>query len=359
MPIAGSWQPVVIAKLGLIPVSTADKIEVGLQIDSILPKVALNPYGGTEMIINGKNLPSVMDGEVTIAFDDGTVCDIETVSPQKVTCVTEEFTAGLKSAALIITVNGKVDSTHTVTISDGPALVTSMVPSSVSPVLKTIIKFTVAGFVDTIDPDDLLVSFVSTTNAMPIRIAKVMESGFDDVEKNIQYLKVKFAGSESGTYQVKIRSKTYGRFDTTRIILTTSGRVTDFNPKKGSVNGGTLITIYGINFSYDPLDNPVRIGYTDCMVETSSPTQITCRTMPSIDDSQDSTDDLIVFLKTYEEAKCDVKPCTFTWVKTDLSSIESYSVDFDSIRSDYVLTITGTNFGATIDNTEILIDGTE
>jgi hypothetical protein len=41
--------------------------------------------------------------------------------------------------------------------------------------------------------------------------------------------------------------------------------------------GGTLVTITGINFSTDPLDNPVKVGSNYCYVITSSPTQITCR----------------------------------------------------------------------------------
>ena len=71
----------------------------------------------------------------------------------------------------------------------------------------------------------------------------------------------------------------------------------------------------------------------------------------------EGTDDFIVFLKTYEEAKCDVNPCTFQWISTGLAALTSYSVDFDLTLNDYVLTLTGTNFGATINNTVVVIDG--
>lgn len=64
-----------------------------------------------------------------------------------------------------------------------------------------------------------------------------------------------------------------------------------------------------------------------------------------------------MFLKTYEEAKCEVNPCTFDWVKTDLATVKSSSLDFDN--GDYVLTLTGTNFGATPTNTEVIIDEVE
>jgi hypothetical protein len=55
---------------------------------------------------------------------------------------------------------------------------------------------------------------------------------------------------------------------------------------------------------------------------------------------------------------CQVEPCTFKYVSTDIATLLSYSVDFDSSLDDYVLTLTGTNFGAfTGDNTEVIIDG--
>ena len=40
----------------------------------------------------------------------------------------------------------------------------------------------------------------------------------------------------------------------------------------GSALGGTLVTIDGINFSDDPLDNPVKVGDHYCLVQTTSPT---------------------------------------------------------------------------------------
>ena len=87
-----------------------------------------------------------------------------------------------------------------------------------------------------------------------------------------QYIKVKFGGSDSGVYNLIAKSRSYGNFDSTGIVLQTVGKVTDFYPKSGSVHGGTLITIDGYHFSNDYLDNPIRIGVTDCMVEKSTPT---------------------------------------------------------------------------------------
>lgn len=85
-----------------------------------------------------------------------------------------------------------------------------------------------------------------------------------------QYIKVKFGGQESGIYDIFVTSRTFGKFDSDGIVLTLVGKVTDFNPKRGSVNGGTLITIDGYHFSEEATDNPVRIGWVDCMVESTS-----------------------------------------------------------------------------------------
>ena len=51
-------------------------------------------------------------------------------------------------------------------------------------------------------------------------------------------MSVKFGGSESGVYNLKVRSNTYGRFDTTGITVQLIGTVTSFYPTSGSVFGG-------------------------------------------------------------------------------------------------------------------------
>ena len=128
------------------------------------------------------------------------------------------------------------------------------------------------------------------------------------------------------------------------------GIVTDFQPRSGSVNGGTLITITGYNFSTDILDNPVRMGYTDCIVESSSNTEIKCRTLPRME-GVPGTEDIIVFLKTSEEAECTVNPCKYTWLDTGLPRLTNATTAFDYSINDYVLTLTGSNFGTSMAGT--------
>ena len=144
--------------------------------------------------------------------------------------------------------NGQTDSSLSVSISSAPASISAITPNSVSPVLKQILTLSVASFTGTLDIDDLSVYAVATTNPSIVRYINVVEVGNDSGN---QYIKVKFGGSESGLYNVFVRSRAYGRFDTTGITLKLIGVVTDYNPKQGSVHGGTLITITGYHFSND------------------------------------------------------------------------------------------------------------
>jgi len=129
---------------------------------------------------------------------------------------------------------------------------------------------------------DLEVSIISQSNSSLVRYINVIEVGNESGKK---YIKVKFGGSESGLYDVQVRAKSYGRFDCSGVVLRTIGVVTAFSPSQGSLHGGTLVTVTGYNFSTDIQDNPIRIGNTDCLVLSSSNTEIKCRTTPRVEET--------------------------------------------------------------------------
>ena len=54
--------------------------------------------------------------------------------------------------------------------------------------------------------------------------------------------------------------------------------MTNISPTSGSKNGGTLVSIEGINFSETFLDNVVYIGNKACVVESATTTLVKCRT---------------------------------------------------------------------------------
>jgi hypothetical protein len=103
--------------------------------------------------------------------------------------------------------------------------------------------------------------------------------------------------------------------------------VTGISPKQGSALGGTTVTITGENFSDDALDNPVMIGDSDCLVQSTSATKIVCKIehRDAITDFSDYPKEgqVSVFLKLAETAACRTDSCKFTFEepKAEVTSI--------------------------------------
>jgi hypothetical protein len=149
----------------------------------------------------------------------------------------------------------------------------------------------------TLNRDDFRVFFYNQDNSLnkELRVVSV-----DDTNKKI---KVAFSGASSDTYFLQVTHNTYGDLDTTPVTLITEGRIISYTPSLGSINGGTKITITGHTFSDDSLDNNVRIGRTDCLVLSSSGTEVVCRTEPKVATST-NIEPVLVFLKSAEESVC-------------------------------------------------------
>ena len=93
----------------------------------------------------------------------------------------------------------------------------------------------------------------------------VIAVGYNDDYENDK-LTVGFKGAQSGLYNIKIRHRQVGIVDTIDLIV--GSNVTDYNPKTGSIFGGTLLTITGTNFGLEFTDNPVQISYLDGVPST-------------------------------------------------------------------------------------------
>ena len=232
-------------------------------------------------------------------------------------------------------------------------IISEIVPNKASPVLKGNLTLNVQAFPGTLTKSDLSVKLVSKTDPTNVRNLNIIEISNTAGNK---FIKVKYGGAYSGLYDVVVTSIAKGNFDTSSLRFEAVGKVTAFSPSSGSINGGTLITINGYNFSdYNFTDNPVRVGYTDCFVEYTSNTEIRCRTDLRME-KEEGQDDLIVLLKVSEEAVFEVNPRKFTWIKTSLPKVDSYEAVYDSTLQDYVLKIRGTGFGNQVVGTELYID---
>ena len=175
--------------------------------------------------------------------------------------------------------------------------------------LKTTLTITLDPLYPTIlKVADLKVTLLSDADSTFTKDLFIMS--VDDATKAI---KVKFGGAVSGNYHISVWSKQYGKITMTNLALVVGSSVTNITPLIGSMYGGTLVTITGINFSTDPLDNPVKVGSNYCNVLTSSTTQITCRIVDIVAPAALPQQTVLVFLKTSEEAKC-YGTCLFDYV---------------------------------------------
>ena len=174
------------------------------------------------------------------------------------------------------------------------------------------------------------------------------------VDANAKTVTVKFNGADSGTYNIALVGKDIGRIDQSALELTVEGRVSGVTPLTGSYLGGTLITITGVNFSNDKYDNPVKAGDYWCDVQTTNPTQITCRVRET-GASQTSSGWVSTFMATSEEAVKDVDT-TYEFA-TPVATVSALAAEFDAATNTQVLTLTGSGFGTDHAGIELMIDG--
>jgi hypothetical protein len=186
--------------LGLIPLdSSVPHITVPFTITGVSPSVNLNPFGGTILTLTGSGLPhSFQEGNsLQVSFTDGTQCEVVAVSATSIRCVTGTFTAGLTTTTVIVTVNGVVNNNKSINLRIDPSRVSLVEPSTLSPVLKTVVTITVSGYADALVKEDLEVSLVHSAKPEIVRLMNVVEVGYNGAD---QYIKAKFGGSESGVY---------------------------------------------------------------------------------------------------------------------------------------------------------------
>ena len=256
---------------GLTPKEeTVGTIDVSLTISDVSPNTGLNQLGGDILTLTGEGLDQITEN-TSVTFSDGTICIMQTTSASEATCMVDGFDPDTLDSStpyeVTVTVNG-VENTNPISVEILPEKQSgfSVSPTSASPVLSTILTVSLE---DTY-PEELLVEdftarLVDQTNSTITRPLYVMS--VDDSTKEIR---IKFPGAESGNYYVQIESASIGRIDKTPLSLEVIGKITGISPTYGSIHGGTLVTIDGVNFSDDPLDNPVKVGDNYCLVETTS-----------------------------------------------------------------------------------------
>lgn len=203
---AGSWDVRVTDASGLIPVdSTVPKINVGLTVTSISPSTDLNQLGGDVLTLAGEGFDTITDN-TQITFSDGTGCDITSTSSGSIECIVSGFnTATINSSTpytATVSVNSVTDSTQSVMILSTKQSGVSVSPTSVSPVLNSILTVTLEStYPHTLAAADFSAKLVSSTDNTITRPLYIM-----DVDDSAKSLTIKFPGAESGIYHVQLSS---------------------------------------------------------------------------------------------------------------------------------------------------------
>lgn len=348
--VAGEWTAVVQTTQGLLPNEIETPISVGLSVSDASPSTDVNFLGGDVMTITGDNF-GYDTSVVSVTYTDGTECLVTSVDMTTITCTNDRFTTDVEETQTItVSVNSVEDSTVTVALKTTMESTLAMVPSSVSPVLKTeIYIYLDSSYPNTLDKDDFTATLYSFDDETIEKVLYVMSVDEDEMS-----VKVKFPGAVSGEYYIELSSTQAGAIDSDLLLLSVHGTVTDISPLEGSIYGGTLVTITGENFSDDALDNPVKIGDDYCYVITSSTTEITCRT--DLLSKALGEQLIVVFLKTSEEAATpDNADIMFDYV-TPSAEVTDLYVAFDEVTLTHQVILAGTGFDDTI---QVVIDGYE
>lgn len=324
--------------------------------------------GGDNLTFTGTNFPRGLDNNDVIVVEVGntlkTKCKAVSSASTTMVCLTEPFD---KAADLSKTY------TATATINTVPVTVPvsfgmksinkkglTMSPSSVSPVIKTLITFSLeTDFPHALKPEDISLNISAKTDASGALKAIAIVS-VDDTKKTFT---CKFGGAMSGDYNVFIRHKDFGLIDASSLTLKVESQYTSITPLTGSIYGGTLLTIKGKNFGTVYTDNPVEIfklgeKNVKCPVLTTKADEITCRI-----EAQAATGlangykgKVIVFLKTAEESNCTASACDFVFTDT-LPEVTAVAKLYDAATNKWQIAIDGTNFAGTKDTTEFYVGG--
>jgi len=194
-------------------------------------------------------------------------------------------------------------------------------------------------------------------------VRKLSVTAVDDTAKTVTVI---FGGAYSGTYSIAVRHSKFGLIDTDDITLTVGSEVTSYSPNKGSIYGGTLLTIHGTN--WDPKvkeNNPVQISYngalgsSHCFVQTTAVDKITCRIQEFLEKDKKENDKegkMLVFLKTSEEAACVNPKCQYKFT-TSIPTITKVEKEWDAQNNVWTIKVSGSDMSGTKDTTELWING--
>lgn len=157
------------------------------------------------------------------------------------------------------------------------------------------------------------------------------------VDPNEKTITVKYGGAYSGTYDLIIKSKLNGNLDTSDTQLKVVFEITNIEPRRGSIFGGTKLTITGGPFTTSLDETIVKVGYKwwepidhYCYLISATESEVTCR-LPLDLNREAKKYEVIAFTSTFEEANCEASDnCLFEFLPASaLPKVTGFETEFD------------------------------
>ena len=236
-------------------------------IDSITPKMG-STFGGTKLTIRGGGFK--FDNSTVQVFIGSDNCKVLSANYSKVVCDTLPRKGSEHLIQLIASVSGhKIPATCKVsnncTFSYSGIITPNVTDISPSNVSTSGVLFTIKGRGFGKNVADIMVN-IGTTSCQVTKVNHshiICQAGYIGAGWN--YLRVYRANiGNMGVGQLKVWSHPY---------------VSNVYPHNGSLNGGTVLTIYGNGFVKG--HTSVKIGDKECTVLRTNQTQVQCSTMPN------------------------------------------------------------------------------
>ena len=355
-----------------------------IQLPIITCNLPLNS-NGTFKLAAGKYKPLVDINNIGVAIFADTVVDSSI--DLKLTSISLTKGSIMGGQNITITGTGFPPTTHGVTASIGLSSATVVANLNGTIVIKTLVKTQNNNIVltfnnvigtnndyqydETITP---VINSISPNSSSPVQKAelRIQGTGFgSDAEKvrvfldrvnnsaisyelsvvsliNGEILAI-LGGGRAGLYNVRVDIDSIGSAKPVSAGINSfvyDLAILSINPKNGSIMGGTLLDITGINFSPVLNQNQVFIGddvNQFCDIVFSNNTNIQCITRPAPDSYDEINETLVVAQRVQEESRCAADDCNFTYTIDLTPEITFSSTDdqiFNVIKGD-VITFSG------------------
>jgi hypothetical protein len=291
--VAGSVIPIItVGEYGIADLASGvSPLSIPLVVTSVSVASGGN-NGGYLVVLRGKGFPlSKSEMTITLCGNRATIASISNIAAEFYV----PACSSVGSQPITVVVGSATNSDISFTFTDGKASAPSVIsisPASANPTLKGVMEINGNGFGTNISAVQV---FLSNSTGKIYQLSALMV--------NNTYIKVGLPGGGAGVYVVEVSITGKGdSLPATALAnrFTYELVISSVSPSTGSIFGGTLLTITGVNFATDLTQTKVYVGPAlnwFCTIESISTTQLTCRT-PSKNKAYSSGTALKVVMET-------------------------------------------------------------